>query len=121
MEGGDAIEREIEGRELLGGAFGFRRGDLLAGDGDAGRLKVDAVEALGIVDKRRVAAGDDVLDDAAHCVVDILRRLALHSEQRRETLFEIGRRSVQTQGHDPLQPGSPAVMALGERARQVRR
>ena len=107
VEGGDALQREIERRELLLRAFAFGGGDLGGRNGDAGLGEINPVEALRIVDQRLIPAGDHILDDGANRLVDVMGRLPLHGEQRHEALFEIRGGSVQTQGHFCLQPGFP--------------
>ncbi len=89
------------------------------GDGDAGLGEVDAVEALRIVDQRRVAAGDHVLDDAADGVVDVLGGLAFRRQQRREALLEIRSRRIQSPSHVLLQPVFPVVMTFPPGLRQA--
>ena len=119
VKDGDALQREIERRQLLARAFGLRRGDLGGGDGDAGLGEINPVELARIIDQGLIAARDDVLDDLADGVVHVGRGFALHRQKRRETIPEVGRRRIQTQSHVHLQLEVPAVMTPRRRLRQV--
>ena len=54
------------------------------------RVEIDAVEFLGQLDQRAVAARGDIGDDGAHRLLDVGRRLALGAEKGAEALGKIG-------------------------------
>src|SRR5207244_4945548 len=58
-----------------------------------------AVEFLGKLDQRAVAARGDIRDDRAHSLLDIGRALALGGEKIAKATLKIGRASIEADRH----------------------
>ena len=79
----------------------MRRVDLGSGHAQVLRRDGDAVEFVGQLDQRRVAAGDHVGDDGADGRLDVSRGLALGVEEGAELFGEIGGLGIETDRHAP--------------------
>src|SRR5581483_9489902 len=95
----DAIAREFQRVERFRLARFRRHIDVRGADAQAELGKIGAVEFRGKVDERAVATRYDIGDDAAHHLLDVLRRLALLREQRAELRVKIRALAVQTNRH----------------------
>ena len=99
METLDAVAGEFE-RIQRGAIAGFCRGvDFLGADAQATGIEIEPVELSRRLDQRRVAARGDVVDDGAGGKLDIGRYLALHPQEKRESLGEIGAVAVEADRH----------------------
>ena len=98
--GADALGREFQrgavpGRDARTGGV-----DLGGGEAQPVRGQVGAVEAVGQLDQRRVAARPDLGDDPGDHVADIGGILALGRQHGGETRLEIGIGGGQGDGHE---------------------
>ncbi len=88
---------------------GRGRRDLRGVDAQADRVEVDAIEFPAELDQRLVAARDDVGDDRAHRLLDVLRGLALGRKEGGKPLAKSASRVSRRIGMaNPLGQGSMA-------------
>ncbi len=97
----DPLLGEIERVERAAVAGGVRRIHLGRGHPQALGVDRNAVEFVGQLDQRLIAAGDHVGNDGADGRLDISGGLALGVEEGAEPLGEIGGLGVETDGHAP--------------------
>src|SRR5690606_32319770 len=87
--GGDALVGKLKSR--IGGGVDTGDGgiDLRFGHGNTSLIEVEMIEALRVVDERRVALSPDTRNDFCCDGVDVVRHFAFGGEERGEALFEI--------------------------------
>ena len=122
------------GEPQRGDRFGRGRssplGNLAARNAQAGNRKVNAVEAVCVIDQRGITAARDILDDRRDHRIDIRLALPLGLKQSPESRFEPGFARCEPNRHQPslsLRPvgefefHDAAALSRGESARSNRR
>jgi hypothetical protein len=115
VEGLDPGGRQIERREGLGCTGGVRLRNLRRRDAQLRGRQLEAVEALGKFDQRRVAARLHRRQDLGDGPADVFVGLALGGKQIAETRLETGVGCVQSKRHR-RPPGSARSSGSARRA-----
>ena len=96
---GNAVGGDLQRRQRLGGARLARGAHLGSRDAQAELGEIDAVELLGKLDQRRIAARAYVGNDRRHGGADIVGGLALLAEKGDEGRLEARIARLQALGH----------------------
>ena len=99
MKGQNPVMRETQRGERLGVALLDRRIDFPDANAQPERLQIDEIEFSRIANEGGVAARDNLRDDRANHLVDILRDFPLHCEKRVERSGKIRAPRIKPQGH----------------------